>query len=105
MPSGRGVGRRHVVASDAFLTVLLVQNDLIVRPYPVAQIVEHLDHGHGLLRRPMGVNEQWQSVARAGGLMCFHDPSFVLRFFALAVADSCASLRRNESPLMARISA
>jgi len=70
------------------------QSDFVVCPDPIAQILKQLDDGHGLIRRPVRIDEQIQTVVQTRRLMMFHESSFTLRFLDLAVACSCASLRR-----------
>lgn len=83
-----------------------LQSDLVMRPDPIAQIIKQLDDRHRLIRRPVAINEQVETVMQTGRWMSeLHGEAFAVRFRDLTAACSCASLRRQDSPLMARISA
>ena len=77
-----------------------------MRPYPIAQIIQQLDHRQCLVGRPCGIDEQFEAALEAGsGMVACYGITFVLRFLDLAAARSSASLRRLDSPWMEWISA
>ena len=88
MRSERRIAQRRIVTRDAFITVSVEQSDLIVRPDSLAQIIEEFNYCHRLLRRPPGIDEQFESLRQTGRLMMFHADSFILRFLDLAAACS-----------------
>ncbi len=56
----------------------------------MTQIIEQFDHGHGLIGRPVRIDQQFKALSDAGRRMVeFHDVLRVpLRFLALAAARS-----------------
>lgn len=93
--SERRIVNDDVVVRYAILAEVLKQREFIVRPDPVAQIIQQLDHRQSLIGRPFGVDEQFKAALEAGGwVVAFHGIAFVLRFLDLAAARSSASLRR-----------
>lgn len=48
------------MVSDPRRTEGRQQSEFVMRPDPLAQIVKQLDDGHGLIRRPVWIDEQIQ---------------------------------------------
>lgn len=105
--SERRIVERQLGLREAVLAVVLEQGELVVRPDALAQIVEQLDHGPGLLGRPVGVDEQVQAAQQPGRrVVGLHAGLRAdLRLRALVAARSWASLWRQDGPLRAMISA
>ena len=91
----RRIGAVDGVPGHPVVTQPLLKNPLIVRPDPVAQVVNQFEDCEGLLGRPGWIDEEFESAGQSGrGMVAFHGAPLALRFLALAAACSCASLRR-----------
>ena len=91
----RWLGAVEAEPGHPIIVQFLLKNPLIVRPDPVAQVVNQFEDGEGLLGRPVWIDEEFESAEQSGRRVgAFHVPPLALRFRALAAACSCASLRR-----------
>ena len=61
--SERWIGDGDVAVSDALVTDLVLQDDLVVRPDPITQIIEKFNHGECLIWRPVLINQQFKAIA------------------------------------------
>ena len=89
------IGDIDVVLDHPVVAQSLLKCPFIVRPDSNTQIVKQFDDRQRLIRRPVWIDEEFETAAQSRRrVVAFHGAPFDLRFLALATACSCASLRR-----------